>query len=86
MMGPRNYYITHHTKEVRENGDVFRIEISDPTHRLYGVTEEILITRDGEQLLDHFREFEVITTGYFDQGMFDMHSNHHFIFCGFGRK
>ncbi len=81
MMGPRNYYITHHLKQVY-GGRVYEIRIEDKGHRLYGLRELILIVRDEVELCRLFDAFEPVTVGYFDQRMFDMHSNFHFIFVG----
>jgi SAM-dependent methyltransferase len=85
MMGPKNYYITHHLKEV--HGDrVFEIRIDEPEHRLNGVRELILIVRDEKDLCELFDAFEPVSTGYFDQKMFDMNSNFHFIYVGKNTK
>jgi SAM-dependent methyltransferase len=81
MMGPRNYYITHHTKQIY-NRRIYDIAIDDINHRLYGVRELIFLVRDEHDLCDLFSEFQVISTGYFDQKMFDMQSNYHWIFIG----
>ena len=37
---------------------------------------------DEEELKDLFSEFECLSTGYFDQSMFDMTSTFHWIFVG----
>lgn len=85
MMGPRNYYITHHLKAVHD-GRVFEIRIEDPEHRLNGVRELILMVRDEKDLCELFDAFEPVSTGYFDQKMFDMNSNFHYIFVGKNAK
>lgn len=82
MMGKQHYYITHHLKELSENAQIYKIRITDIQHRLFGVSEDILAVRDEDHLIDLFREFKTVTTGYFDQSMFDMHSNFHFVFVG----
>lgn len=81
MFGPKNYYFTHHAKQIH-GGKVFEIEIDDPTHRLYGLRELIYLVPDVDELKDLFSEFECVSTGYFDQSMFDMVSNFHWIFVG----
>lgn len=81
MMGPRNYYITDWVRNVPENG-VYQVRISDPAHRLYGVKEDVLLCHSEEHLKDMFSEFTSVTVGYFDQKMFDMYSNFHWIFVG----
>ena len=81
MMGPKNYYITHHAKQIHM-GKVYEIAIEDPAYRLYGVRELIYLVRDVDELKSLFSEFECLSTGYFDQSMFDMVSNFHWIFIG----
>ena len=81
MMGPRNYYITHYLKQVHGER-VYEISIQDKKHRLYGVRELILVVRDEEDLCALFDVFEPVTVGYFDQQMFDLYSNFHYIFVG----
>lgn len=80
MMGPKNYYIKNWTRSVEAGIHSVRIDAAD--HRLAGVHEEILLCRDEEHLRDLFREFELVTTGYFDQSMFDLSSNFHYILVG----
>jgi len=80
MMGPKNYYITKHTKSVSKG--VHDVRIEDRDHRLLGVHEMIYMIKDEDHLLESFNMFEPITTGYFDQAMFDMESNFHWIFAG----
>ena len=58
------------------------MRIDDPNHRLNGVSEDVLLVRDEAHLLQRFQEFKPITTGHFDQAMFDIKSNFHFIFAG----
>lgn len=81
MMGPKNYYIQGHTKAVLDE-HVHDIRIEDPTHRLAGVRELIYLIRNEDHLKRVFSEFEPITLGYFEQRMFDMTSNFHWIFVG----
>jgi len=81
MMGPSNYYITDWTAQVSGEG-IHQVRIDDPNHRLNGVSENVLLVRDEAHLLQLFQEFQPITTGHFDQAMFDMKSNFHFIFAG----
>ncbi len=85
MMGSYNNYITHHTKQIH-NGRVYEIRIEDPDHRLSGVSEIIFLVRDRDDLKDLFSEFDCISTGYFDQSMFEMNSNFHWIFIGKNQK
>lgn len=81
MMGPSNYYITHHLKQVHGKR-VYEVLVEDKNHRLFGVRELVLMVKDEKDLCDLFGMFKPVTTGYFDQKMFDMNSNFHFIFCG----
>jgi len=81
MLGPKSYYITEKTKKIHK-GKIHEVTIEDPSHRLYGLKELIYLVRDENELKDLFSEFECITTGYFDQKMFDMSSNFHWIFAG----
>lgn len=81
MLGPRNYYIQYHTKRIHD-GKIYEIVIDDPAHRLSGLKELIYLVRDERELKDLFSDFECVTTGYFDQSMFDMSSNFHWIFVG----
>lgn len=81
MMGPMNYYIRYHAKQIH-NGNVYEIGIDDPSHRISGSWGFNYLVRDEEELINLFSEFECITTGYFDQRMFDMKSNFHWIFVG----
>lgn len=81
MMGPKNYYITHHAKQIH-GGRYFEISIDDPAHRLYGLRELIYLVRDVDELKSLFSEFECVSTGYFDQSMLDMVSNFYWIFIG----
>lgn len=81
MMGPKNYYITKHLKSVY-NHQVFQIKIDEESHRLFGVEENILLVRDEEHLESMFNMFDKVSIGYFDQSMFDMKSNFHYIFVG----
>jgi SAM-dependent methyltransferase len=82
MMGLKNYYITHHLKEISQNTQIYKVRVTDPDHRLYGVSEDVLAVRDEEHLRNLFDEFEPVTVGYFDQSMFDLKSNFHYIFVG----
>lgn len=81
MIGPRSYYVTHHLKQVHGER-VYEISIEDKNHRLYGTRELILIVRDEADLCGLFDMFEPVTVGYFDQRMFDLYSNFHYIFVG----
>lgn len=81
MMGPKNYYITHHVKQIHDKR-VYEITIDDPSHRLAGLRELIYLVRDQDDLVSLFSEFECITTGYFDESMFDVPSTQHWIFIG----
>jgi SAM-dependent methyltransferase len=81
MIGLRNYYITHYLRQVHDNR-VFEIGIEDPEHRLKGIREYLLPMRDEEDLRSLFDMFEPLTIGYFDQSLFDVHSNFHYIFSG----
>ena len=79
MMGSKNYYITQHAQRIE--GDLFEIQITGD-HRLSGYHEFIYVVRDEDHLKSLFSVFECLTAGYFDQSMFDMKSNFHWIFVG----
>ena len=81
MYGPKNYYFTYHLKSIHTEG-IYEISVGDPHHRLQGHRELVYLVRDEEELKKLFSDFECITTGYFDQAMFDMKSNFHWIFAG----
>ena len=81
MMGPTNYYIRFHAKQIHD-GRVYEIKFDDPAHRLHGLHVMVYLVRDEDDLKSLFSEFECITTGHIDQGMFDMKSNFHWIFVG----
>ena len=81
MMGPNNDYIRYHTKKIH-GGKIHEIGIDDPSHRISGSWGMNYLVQDEEELVDLFSEFECVTTGYFDQSMFDMKSNFHWIFVG----
>ena len=81
IYGPNNYYFRYHTKQIHD-GPVYEIRIDDPSHRLNGLHEMVYMVRDEDELKSLFSEFECVTTGYFDQGMFDLKSNFHWIFVG----
>ena len=81
MMGPTNYYLRYNAKQIHDES-VFEIRFEDPSHRLYGLHEMIYLVRDDDELKSLFSEFECVTTGYFDQRMFDVKSNFHWIFVG----
>ncbi|HPF98918.1 MAG TPA: class I SAM-dependent methyltransferase [Kiritimatiellia bacterium] len=81
MMGPKNYYIREHVKKV-VGKRLCDVRIEDRAHRLYGVHEMIYLVKTRKELVSLFSEFECLSVGYFDQAMFDMHSNFHWIFIG----
>ncbi len=81
MMGPRNYYITDYTKRIVTE-HVHDVRIDDPGHRLHGVRELVYLVRTRSELKSLFSMFSCLSTGYFDQQMFDMRSNYHWIFIG----
>ena len=85
MIGLRNYYISHYLKQVHSS-QIYEIEINDAKHRLNGIHEFLLPIRDEEHLCSMFDMFEPVTTGYFDQKLFDVHSNFHYIFVGKNSK
>jgi len=80
-MGPKNYYITTHTKQIHQ-GKIHEIRIGDPNHRLKDFREFIYLVKDKKELKELFSEFECVSTGYYDQSMFDMSSTFHWIFVG----
>lgn len=81
MVGPNNYYIKYHAKQIHP-GNVYEIAIPDPDHRVSGSWGRSYLVRDEDELKELFSEFDCLTTGYFDQRMFDMLSNFHWIFIG----
>ena len=81
VMGPHNYYMTHHLKAVHAGG-VGEIRVEEEGHRLQGLREFILRVKDEKDLCALFDTFKMETWGYFDQRMFDMVSNFHYIFVG----
>ena len=81
MMGPKNYYITSNTYKIHD-GKVHEIRLKDPAHRLAGLKEMIYLVETKDELVDLFSQFECLTTGYYDQAMFDMTSGYHWIFIG----
>lgn len=81
MCGARNYYFTHHTKQIHR-GETCEVVIEDPCHRLYGLRELVYVVRDEEHLRRLFSDFECVNVGYFDMSMFDMKSSFHWIFVG----
>lgn len=81
VMGPKNYYMTEKTIRIHD-GKIHEVEINVPNHRLYGLKEMIYLVETEDELKDLFSDFKCITTGYFDQRMFDVTSNFHWIFVG----
>jgi len=80
MMGPKNYYITQHARQI-DNTNLYEI-VLDSSHRLSGIRQFIYVVRDAHELKSLFDDFECISIGYFDQSMFDMLSNFHWIYIG----
>jgi SAM-dependent methyltransferase len=80
MMGPKNYYITRHSKPL--GNDTYDIRINTPGHRLHGVHEVVYLVRSEQHCRSLFGAFKPLTIGYFDQAMFDMESNFHWIYVG----
>lgn len=85
MMGPKNYYITYHTKNI-VSPNIYEVKIEQAGHRLNGVKELVYLVRDENELTDLFSAFETVTTGYYDQRMFDLKSCFHWIYVGKKRK
>lgn len=81
MLGPKSYYIQEKTKKIHDE-KIHEVVIDDPNHRLAGLHEMIYLVKTENELKDLFSDFECITTGYFDQKMFDVTSNFHWIFAG----
>lgn len=80
MMGRQNYFLTHHATAIK-GGPVYEVTM-DPAHRLTGLRQFIYAVRDQQELTSLFDEFECLSIGHFDQGIFDMVSNFHWIFIG----
>ena len=81
MMGLKNYYITHHAKAIHA-GNIYEVTVEEPQNRLFGINQLIFVVRDESHLKQVFSAFECLTVGYFDQSMFDLTSNFHWIFVG----
>ena len=81
MVGPKNYSIVEHSQQVGDS-KLYAVTHDDPAHRRYGSWGYEYLVSDEEELKDLFSEFECLSTGYFDQSMFDMTSNFHWIFVG----
>lgn len=82
MMGLKNYYMTHHSRSMKDNR--FEVYIGG-NHRLAGgdnYHQFIYVPRDEQHLAALFPAFKPISIGYFDQSMFDLKSNFHWIFIG----
>lgn len=79
MMGPKNYYITDYSKKIDQN--IYEVKIGGD-HRLSGDHEVIFVVESEEHLKSTFSDFAPLTVGYFDQRMFDLTSNFHWIFAG----
>jgi hypothetical protein len=80
MMGKRNYYVTEgHAKPIGSN--VYELKIGGD-HRLKGFHQIFYIVSDEDHLRSIFSMFQPLTVGYFDQAMFDLKSNFHWIFAG----
>ena len=80
-LGNKNYYITDHSKAVYNNS-IHDVRIESKGHRLNGVRELVYVVNDVEQLKNLFGMFNCVTTGHFEQSMFDMKSNFHWIYLG----
>ena len=80
MMGQTNYFITRHGTPV-DGGQVYEVTM-DSSHRLAGLRQFVYVVKDAETLRSLFDQFECLSTGHFDQSMFDMVSNFHWIFIG----
>ncbi len=81
MVGPKNNYITHHSKQIH-HGKIHEVLIADKSHRLYNVHELIYVVNDENELKQLFSNYECVSTGYFDESMLDLTSNFHWIFIG----
>lgn len=81
MMGPKNYYIVYHAKQIL-NERVYEISFDKPGDRLKGYREYIYLVRDAEDLCNLFSAFKPVNIGYFDQSLFTVKSNFHWIFIG----
>ena len=81
MLGPKSYYIKEKTVKVHD-GKIHEVKIDDPNHRLNGLHEMIYLVETEDELKNLFGHWEPITTGYFDQRLFDVTSNFHWIFAG----
>ncbi len=82
VLGARNYYFTHFTRQFHNKGQTSEVVIDDPSHRLYGLREMIYVVRDEAHLKRLFSDFEPVNIGYFDMSLFDMKSGFHWIFVG----
>lgn len=81
MIGPKHEWILYHAKQIHQ-GRIYEVSIDDPNNRLHGVHEFHYLVRDQEELKALFSEFECVTTGFYDQSMFDSKSSFHWIYAG----
>ena len=79
MMAPRDVYISKHGTKIEE--DIYEVRIAGD-HRLAGWHNVVYVTRDQAHLKALFNMFEPISTGYYDQSLFDIESSFHWIFVG----
>jgi len=79
MVGNKNSLINNYSNEI--HGDMREILCDDPSHRLYGLHQFILVVKDKKDLKNLFSEFECIATGYFDDKLCD-DRNFHWVFVG----
>lgn len=80
MIGLENYFITK-GYATTQGESIYELKIGGD-HRLNGTHQVFYVIRNETDLTDLFSMFRPLTVGFFDQGMFDMTSNFHWIFAG----
>lgn len=76
MIGPRNYYIRDHATAL--GSGAFELAVTGRIEQ----RQIVYVVPDEAALVGLFSDFEPLTVGYFDQSMFDLKSNFHWIFAG----
>jgi ubiquinone/menaquinone biosynthesis C-methylase UbiE len=79
MIGPRNHSIPDYASPLGNN--VHELKITG-AHRLAGYHMVMYVAPDEDDLCGLFPGFDKLTVGYFDQSMFEMRSNFHWIYVG----
>lgn len=78
MMGPRNYWITDHGREIAPDTYAIHLDSARLGHR----RDVVYIARDEDHLRSLFPGLRPLTVGWFEQAMFELKSNFHWIYVG----